>query len=132
MNLKNNVTPTYKNLTPMPEIKPARTTFTKADLRSGDVVVMYNGDVQIVCLETASFICQTNYDNLDYINQDLSNKLNNDHDIIEVYRPTNGYYCQFNPNAYKKAKLMYKRQDKKKMTILEIEKELGYPIEVEL
>ena len=30
--------------------------FTKADLKSGDVVLRRNGNVEIVCLETGSFI----------------------------------------------------------------------------
>ena len=48
---KNNITPTYKNLTPMPEIKPARTTFTKADLHSWDIVVFRDGKAGIVRLD---------------------------------------------------------------------------------
>ena len=104
--------------------------FTKSDLRSGDVVVRQNGVAKIVCIETGTLICKTGYDVLTYINQDFSNKLDNDYDIIEVYRPTDGYHCQFYEGAYKKGKLMYKRQDKKKMTLADIEKELGYGIEV--
>ena len=39
--------------------------FTKSDLRSGDVVVRRNGDAEIVCLETKTLILPDGFDKIE-------------------------------------------------------------------
>lgn len=131
MDFKNNITPTYKNQVPMPEIKPARTTFTKVDLRSWDIVVFRDGKAGIVRLDMGCIIMKNGTDKLEDISNDLIFDTDHNGDIMQVYRPTEPYQCTYHENeCYLDGKLMFDRNPKKKMTLAEIEKELGYEIEL--
>lgn len=71
--------------------------FTKEDLKTGDVVLRRNGSVEIVCLETGSFILKDGFNYLSEINEDLkdTDKLDRDWDIIAVRRPKRPSDCRF-------------------------------------
>jgi hypothetical protein len=101
--------------------------FTKADLKSGDVCVARNGDVEIVCLETDTLILTESFNYLDDINDDLTDyEDEKEFDIVKVYRPTRPHHCQFDPHAYEQGELVYERKDEStEMTIAEIEEALG-------
>ena len=104
--------------------------FTKADLKSGDVIIRKNGDIQIVCLETDTLIDKTGYDTISDFDDDMTYKYdkdgNNDGCIIKVYRPQNPYQCSFDLDAFIDGELVYYRNSNViEMTIAEIEKALG-------
>lgn len=102
--------------------------FTKADLKSGDVCVARNGDVEIVCLETDTLILTESFNYLDDIDDDLTDcEDEKEFDIVKVYRPTSPHHCQFEPYAYEQGELVYERKDESitEMTVAEIEEALG-------
>lgn len=108
--------------------------FTKSDLRNGDVILRRKGDVEIVCLETGTFIRQTSgWNNLSDINEDLTSKLGcycsmPDYDIIAVRRPTKPGDCRFSAFDEKAGELIYDRG--KEMTLEEVCKALGREIKI--
>lgn len=110
--------------------------FTKSDLRSGDVILRRNGDVEIVCLETGTLICQTGgWNDLLDINEDLiyklyCNHLVSEHDIMAVRRPREPGDCQFSAFDEKLGELIYERKEVKEMTLEEVCKELGREIKI--
>ena len=71
--------------------------FTKADLKSGDVILRRDGSVEIVCLETGALIRRDGFNILDELTDDLLSTFNDDDsdDIIAVRRPKQPYHCQF-------------------------------------
>lgn len=108
--------------------------FSKKDLKSGDVIMRRNGDVEIVCVETGSLISKSGYDRLDEIEEDLTYKIiysdENSYDIVAVRRPQEPCDCVFHAFDYGLGKLVYERKDKIKMTLEEICAELGKEIEI--
>jgi len=105
---------------------------TKADLKFGMVVEIKNEDGVSLAMVTSSenyercisgTKCWYPLDNLD------DNLTYTDDVITKVYN-----VAHWNEDAYKLStegrKLLWERNEPKKMTIAEIEKELGYPIEV--
>lgn len=106
--------------------------FTKADLHSWDIVVFRDGKAGIVRLDMGCIIMKNGTDGLDDINNDLIFDTDPGGDIMQVYRPTEPYQCTYDEDKYYlDGKLMFDRNPKKKMTLAEIEKELGYEIELE-
>lgn len=109
--------------------------FTKDMLKTGMIVELRNGKTGIVLLDTANgdIISSTCYMPFDSIYDDLTNVNDNDYDIIKIYQPQTNK--SFLPEGKidlnnKNVKLIWQRQQPKKMTLKEIEKELGYPIEI--
>lgn len=108
--------------------------FTKADLKSGDVVLRRRGDVEIVCLETGTFIRQTGgWNELSDINEDLTCEPYRDYsmsdgDIVAVRRPTKPGDCRFSAFDEKAGELIYDRG--KEMTLEEVCKALGREIKI--
>lgn len=108
--------------------------FTKADLKSGDVILRRRGDVEIVCLETGTFIRQTGgWNELSNINEDLTCKPYRDYsmsgsDIVAVRRPVKPSDCRFSAFDEKVGELVYDRG--KEMTLEEVCKALGREIKI--
>lgn len=114
--------------------------FTKTDLKSGMVVEYRNGERRVIVGETLVGECYQNL--LSYYSNDLkimkSNELDATHDnldnldIVKVFKVQKGMYCmpQF---LYQipDSEVIWEREEPKKMTIEQIEKALGYKIEIE-
>lgn len=107
--------------------------FTKADLKSGDVVLRRDGSVEIVCLETGALIRRDGFNVLDELTDDLISTFNDDDsdDIIAVRRPKQSYHCQFCAFDEGLGELVYERGDEpEEMTLEEICKALGKEIKI--
>lgn len=107
--------------------------FTKADLKSGDVVLIRNGIIGIVCRETDSLISKYGFNYLSEVNEDLTDndKFERDFDIIAVRRPKRPSNCQFCAFDKGYGKLVYERKDKpEEMTLKEICEALGKEIKI--
>lgn len=115
----------------------------KSDLRSGDLVKTEEGNIYMVLLNTKAAnnhsenillnLITGNYIELNLYSEDLTNNFDEDCHIKEI--------CSENyvGNNFRKNNLLkhigsfystWKREDKKEVTISEIEKELGYPIKI--
>lgn len=84
--------------------------FIKSDLRNGDVLVLRNGDVEIVIPETFTRITSKggcNY--LSNIKEDLTNSSNNDFDIVKIYRPKKTLQCCFDDRYFTQGELVFDR-----------------------
>ena len=107
--------------------------FTKADLKSGDVILRRDGSVEIVCLETGALIRRDGFNILDELTDDLLSTFNDDDsdDIIAVRRPKQPYHCQFCAFDEGLGELVYERGDEpEEMTLDEICKALGKEIKI--
>ena len=109
--------------------------FTKADLKSGDVILSVNGDVKIVCIETGTLIQRDGFSSLYELTDDLkciySDKEDNFDDIVAVRRPKQPYDCQFCAFYEELGELVYERKDEpEEMTFEEICKALGKEIKI--
>ena len=109
--------------------------FTKADLKSGDVILSVNGDVKIVCIETGTLIQRDGFSSLYELTDDLkciySDKEDNFDDIVAVRRPKQPYDCQFCAFDAGLGELVYERKDEpEEMTLEEICKVLGKEIKI--
>ena len=107
--------------------------FTKADLKSGDVILRRDGNVEIVCIETGALIRRDGFNILDELTDDLLSTFNDDDsdDIIAVRRPKQPYHCQFCAFDEGLGELVYERGDEpEEMTLDEICKALGKEIKI--
>lgn len=111
--------------------------FTKKDLRTGDIVTTRNGNVYMVMLGVSSdnddiLARDTGYNFLETWNDDLSAKADRENwDIMKVWRPKSACCAKF-PDDFRESNytLMFDRKDVKKMTVSEISKALGYDVEI--
>lgn len=108
--------------------------FTKADLKTGDVVLRRNGVVEIVCLETKSLVSKDGFNCLFNVNEDLTSGLSFapdfDWDIIAVRRPEEPYECQFCAFDKGYGEIVYERKEPEEMTFEEVCKALGKKIKI--
>ena len=107
--------------------------FTKADLKSGDVILRRDGSVEIVCLETGTLIRKDEFNMLDELTDDLTDIFNDEDsdDVIAVRRPKQPYECQFCAFDEGFGELVYERGDEsEEMTLEEICKALGKEIKI--
>jgi hypothetical protein len=107
--------------------------FTKDDLKTGDVVLRRNGDVEIVNRELEMFIRKNGWNILEDINDELASTCGGkDWDIISVRRPTKAYDCQFDAFERNGGELVYDRtrDTAEEMTLAEVCKLLGKNIKI--
>lgn len=106
-------------------------TMKKSDLKTGMVVECRNGK-KYMYIETelihGVFICSTGYINTDF-NDDFKNAYSRCYDIMKIYQANNAY--QLVQQNWDDMQLVWERQEPRKMTLAEIEKELGYSVEME-
>lgn len=108
-----------------------KNTFTKADLKTGDVVLRRNGDVEIVNRELQMFIRKNGWTDLNDINADLASTLGGkDWDIVSVRRPLHKSDCLFDAFEKEFGALVYKRQEVEEMTLEQVCKLLGKEIKI--
>lgn len=108
--------------------------FTKADLKTGDVVLRRNGVVEIVCRETDSLISKDGFNVLSNVKKDLTSAFvfdsNSDWDIVAVRRPRTPYECQFKAFDKRYGELVYEHKETEEMTLEEVCKALGKEIKI--
>lgn len=109
-------------------------TFTKADLRNGDVVKKRNGEVEIVFVETGTLICKRyGFNRLSDFNDDLTySGWSDSNDIVAVRRPTETHHCRFDAFDHEVGELVYDREaeEVEEMTLEEVCKALGKNIKI--
>lgn len=108
--------------------------FTKADLKTGDVVKFREGELGIVILEYNTIACKNGgWISMSSISQDLiSSFYLGKYDIVAVRRPTEGCACCFDAmrgNA-PRGTLVYERKEVEEMTLAEVCKLLGKEIKI--
>ena len=110
---------------------------TLRDLRTGYVVRFRNGECGLV-LEYSScrggqlniIVCAGNKAyKFDQFKKDMTHVTDSKHDIIKVYRP-NHYPNIENLSDFSDSDLVWRRTNKRKMTVEEISRELGCDIEI--
>lgn len=90
--------------------------FTKSDLKNGDVVVLRNGDVQIAIVDLGLFITRSGFNRIKDWDESLKEVEYEEceWDIVQVFRPTEDWHCQFNSSSH--GTLVYDRErDTKKL-----------------
>lgn len=103
---------------------------TKKDLRSGMIIeirkgyrfitiVKENGEIHFMNLD--GITCLGNCDLLD----DMTDSIDSNYDIVKIYKMSDTL-----KNCKTTQDLIWERQEKREMTIAEIEKELGYSIKI--
>lgn len=109
--------------------------FDKYDLLCGDVVVTRNGNKYILFKNYAGngdalVNTREGWMDLESYEDDLRNTGLDLFDIMEVYRPQ--FHTAFYPARYsfEDYECVFKREDRKKMTVEEIEAALGYKVAI--
>lgn len=102
----------------------------KSGLRSGMVVKTRADDVLLVveAKGVRALIGLTVWNPIRYYDEDLLHDKYGELDIMEVYEPEHGSFSSMTNLSNKKP--IWVREPKKKMTVSQIEKELGYEIEI--
>ena len=104
--------------------------FTKADLKTGDVVMQRDGLIQIAICELNMFITPNGWNDMDAFDTDLTHEYTEEYDIIAVRRPKEKFECQFNAFNTKYGILVYERKEVEEMTLDEVCKLLGKEIKI--
>lgn len=104
--------------------------FTKADLKTGDVVKFRNNNVAIVNGELKTFITMNGFLDFDDFNDDLTEHDYGEWDIIAVRRPNEKYDCKFTAFNWNCGTLVYERPIVEEMTLAEVCKALGKEIKI--
>ena len=104
--------------------------FTKADLKTGDVILRRNDSVEIVNRELGMLIRKHGWNDLDAIREDLTDTTDSRYDIVAVKRPTEKGECQFCAFEFDWGELVYERPEVEEMTLAEVCKALGKEIKI--
>lgn len=116
----------YMNTTP--------TTFTKSDLREGDVVLKRNGDVEIAIPSVGVFVRVAGFNSFNIFNDDLTSTLKDKYDIVKVRRPNKPSDCVFDCFDFCKGEVVYNRERDSEpvveMTLEEVCEALGKKIKI--
>ena len=105
-------------------------TFTKSDLRNGDVVLFRNKTVGIVITDLEVIVEPNGYIRLDFIGKDLTDIINHDYDIVSVRRPFGAASCGYKAFEHDSGKLVYDREEAEEMTLEQVCKLLGKNIKI--
>ena len=105
-------------------------TFTKADLKTGDVILHKSGDVEIVIKELGVRVRPIECNRLADINDDLTHSFLPSEDIVAVRRPNSPMDCRFEAFKEKRGTLIYEREEVEEMTLAEVCKLLGKNIKI--
>ena len=107
--------------------------FTKADLKTGDIVMQRDGTIQITNRELGMFITNDWWNDMDSFNSELINYMDEQFDIIAVRRPQKKSDCTFQAFKNESGILIYKRKEAEEveeMTLDEVCKLLGKEIKI--
>lgn len=100
----------------------------KSSLESGMVVKTKDGKKYLLVAVRAELVLvgKEEWTTLRNYREDLLHDIYEDLDIVEVYATNGGPFNRM----IELGRLIWKRENKKKMTVSQIEKELGYEIEI--
>ena len=106
--------------------------FTKADLKTGDVLLRRDGTVEIYNGELDVFILQSHWNDPSNTRLDLTSKINKNADIMAIRRPVTKSDCIFGAfeEGYERGVLVYQRKEVEEMTLEEVCKLLGKEIKI--
>jgi hypothetical protein len=104
--------------------------FTKADLKTGDVCKQRNGLVQIYIKDLDMFICEGGWNGAAKFNENLTHLNGKDFDIIAVRRPVRQADCVFTAFTDQYGELVYERKEPEEMTLEEVCRLLGKEIKI--
>ena len=103
--------------------------FTKANLEVGDFLIQRDGMKMIFLGHDKGMCCNYGgWKDVACISDNLTCSTGRDFDIVQVYRPSKKHQCCF--NHYSEGELVFDAYASREMTLFEIEKELGYKIEI--
>lgn len=105
--------------------------FTKADLKTGDVVLRRNGNIEIFIRDMEIFITGREWNSIHTLTNDLRDiDSENEWDIMKVRRPKKNSDCCLNAFKYDFGTLIYERKEVEEMTLAEVCKLLGKEIKI--
>lgn len=104
--------------------------FTKADFKTGDVVLYRNGCVGIVNRELKTSVLKNDWVSLDALRADLTHGRSSNWDVMKIRRPVDASDCQYNAFRCERGKLVYERKEPEEMTLEEVCKALGKEIKI--
>jgi len=106
--------------------------FTKADLKTGDVVQLRCGELGIVITDFEVIVCQNGgWLDFKHIREDLTDSLYGEkYDIMVVRRPKRNYDCAFDAIHHDRGIIVYERKEVEEMTLAEVCKLLGKEIKI--
>ena len=104
--------------------------FTKANLRTGDVVKFSNGKVGIANCELEMFIGMDWWIDFDSIKEDLTYKTAYNYNVEAIRRPIGKGDCMFCAFDGEFGTLVYERKEVEEMTLAEVCKLLGKEIKI--
>ena len=105
-------------------------TFTKADLKTGDVILRRDGTTEIYNGELGMFITKDGWNDLAHERNDLTSSISSEFDIVAVRRPRNKFDCVFDAFVKERGELVYERKEVEEMTLAEVCKLLGKEIKI--
>ena len=105
-------------------------TFTKEDLKTGDVILRRNGQTEICNCELGTFICKDGWNNFSGMFDNLTHEEGEEYDIVAVRRPRYKGDCIFEAFDLKRGDLVYERKEVEEMTLAEVCKLLGKEIKI--
>ena len=105
-------------------------TFTKSDLRTGDVILRRDGTTEIYNGELGMFITKDGWNDLAHERNDLTDSISSEFDIVAVRRPRNKFDCVFDAFVKERGELVYERKEVEEMTLAEVCKLLGKEIKI--
>lgn len=105
-------------------------TFTKADLKTGDVILRRNGITEIYNGELDMFITKDGWNDLAHEHNDLTDSISSEFDIVAVRRPRKKFDCVFDAFVKERGDLVYERKEVEEMTLAEVCKLLGKEIKI--
>lgn len=106
--------------------------FTKADLKTGDVVKLRCGELGIVIADFEVIACQNGgWLSFDRIREDLTNSFYGEkYDIMVVRRPKRNCDCDFDAIHHDRGIIIYERKEVEEMTLAEVCRLLGKEIKI--
>ena len=109
-------------------------TFTKSDLKDGDIVLKRNGDVEIAIPSVGVFVRVAGFNSFNIFNDDLTSTLKDEYDIVKVRRPNKPSDCVFDCFDFCKGEVVYNRERDSvpvvEMTLEEVCEALGKKIKI--
>jgi hypothetical protein len=105
-------------------------TFTKADLKTGDIIKRRNGYVEIVILEHNACVSKEGFNFLHEIKNDLTSCISEKWDVVAVKRPKDTQACSIQEFKCGRGTLVYEREEVEEMTLAQVCKLLGKNIKI--
>lgn len=106
-------------------------TFTKENLKTGDIIKLSDGRIGVVNRHLEMIICKDGgWIDLDRVRSDLTHQWSNEFDIVLIRRPKVKAECNFDAIKQEWGALVYERQEVEEMTLEQVCKLLGKEIKI--